>query len=100
MISKEELRNLATLSRLDLTDEELTSFQADITNILAYVGQVGAVSAGSTVKKAPSHHNVMRADEPRSTEDTFAGKEEAVRAQFPRREGDFAVVRKIIQREE
>lgn len=100
MISKEELRNLAMLSRLDLTDEELVSFQADITNILAYVGQVGAVSASSTEKKAPLHHNVMRADVPRTSQDTLAGKEESIRAQFPRREGDFAVVRKIIQREE
>lgn len=91
---------MAALSRLDLTDEELVSLQADISNILSYVGQVSEVSSESREKKAPPHHNVMRADTPYTKDVSTVGKEESIRAQFPRREGDFAVVRKIIQREE
>ena len=49
---------------------------------------------------AGAWRNVMREDAPRGEEDPLAGKEEALRAAFPSREGDFNVVRKIIQKDE
>jgi len=99
MISKEEVLNLATLARLQLSDTEVASLQKDISNILEYVGQVSAVSIGKE-KETPLQRNVMRGDEPRGADDAMAGKEEVLRAAFPKREGDFNVVRKIIQKDE
>jgi aspartyl/glutamyl-tRNA(Asn/Gln) amidotransferase C subunit len=109
MISKEEVQNLAELARLKLSDAETTSLQNDISNILEYVGQVSAISAQqgetliSDIKVSPSAsapHNVMREDTPRLSDDILAGKEEALRAAFPKREGGYNVVRKIIQKDE
>ena len=99
MISKEEVLNLATLARLNLSDGEVASLQKDISNILEYVGQVSAISVDAA-KEKPLQRNVMREDIPRDVGDTVADKEEALRSAFPKREGDFNVVRKIIQKDE
>lgn len=106
MISKEEVQNLAELARLKLSDAETASLQKDISNILEYVGQVNAVSSqqGETLlsdnRVSPLIRNVMREDLPRSSADVLAGKEESLRAAFPKREGQYNVVRKIIQKDE
>ncbi|MDP4020746.1 MAG: Asp-tRNA(Asn)/Glu-tRNA(Gln) amidotransferase subunit GatC [Candidatus Adlerbacteria bacterium] len=105
MISKEEITGLAELARLKLTEKEITGLQKDISSILEYVGQVSAVSQGDTLtsglsKVSPLVRNVMRDDTPRTESDLLSGKEEPLRAAFPKREGDYNVVRKIIQKDE
>lgn len=99
MISRDEVQQLADLARLKLAEEEVAGLQKDISNILEYVGQVSAVSV-SKEKISPLHRNMMRADVPRGEGDPLAGKEEALRAAFPERRGDYNVVRKIIQKDE
>jgi aspartyl-tRNA(Asn)/glutamyl-tRNA(Gln) amidotransferase subunit C len=100
MISREEVEKLAELARLELTEEEAVSLGNDISNILEYVGQVSTFSVDGKASDKPFVRNVMRADTPRLVEDTLAGKEEALREAFPKREGGFNVVRKIIQKDE
>ena len=101
MISKEEIQNLAELARLKLSDAETATLQKDISDILEYVGQVSDVSARNIAEgEKPLVRNVMRADAPRAADDVLAGKEEALRSAFPTREGDYNVVRKIIQKDE
>ena len=103
MISKEEIDNLATLARLELSDAEKESLQKDISNILEYVGQVSAVSVssdGTPSVAANQPHNVLRSDTVRAAGDTMADKEHSVKGAFPKREGEYNVVRKIIQKDE
>ncbi len=102
MLSKEEVDNLATLARLELSDAEKEGLQKDISNILAYVGQVSAVSIEGDAPKVPANqpHNVLRSDVAREEGDTMKGKEESVKKAFPKREGEYNVVRKIIQKDE
>lgn len=90
---------MAQLARLKLGDTEIAALQKDISSILLYVGQVSAVSA-EKVQEKPLQRNVMRDDTPRGTGDWFIGTEEAVRGAFPKREGGFNVVRRIIQKDE
>ena len=99
MIAREEIEHLATLARIELQAGEVESLQKDISNILEYVGQVSAV-LGDAAMVAPLQHNVMRHDTPRTSGDPLAGKEEAIRAQFPTQENKYNVVRKIIQKDE
>lgn len=99
MISRADIDNLAELARLKLTDAEAAALQKDISSILEYVGQIASFSAGADTS-LPEVRNVMRQDTPRAVDDTFAGKEEALLRALPRREGDYAVVRKIIQKDE
>ena len=48
----------------------------------------------------PAQQNVIREDVPRADGDTVGGKEEALRAAFPKKENNYNVVRKIIQKDE
>ncbi len=111
MISREEIQNLAELSRLKLSDEEISALQKDFDSILDYVGQISAVAGeeqGPTLAQGSSRSdlslpalvNVMREDVPRVADDALAGKQEAILAQAPKREGDYFVVRKIIERDQ
>jgi len=100
MISKEDIENLATLARLKLKKGEAEALQKDISNILGYVGQVGSFSADASHEGRPIVRNVLREDTPRSETDPLAHKEEAILAQLPKREGNYNVVRKIIQKDE
>ena len=99
MISKEEIRNLAELSRLKISEGEEESLQKDISNILDYVGQVNAAEVGEEDKK-PLVRNVMREDIPRAEGEILSGKRERLLEALPKREGDYNVVRKIIQKDE
>lgn len=100
MISKEDIEGLSQLARLKLKDGEAEALGKDISSILGYVGQVNSFNAESTKTEKPVLRNVARADVPREAGDTLFEKEEKIRAQFPRREGDYNVVRKIIQKDE
>ena len=100
MISKEDIEGLAQLARLKLKDGEADALGKDISNILGYVGQVSAFSADAGKGEKPLLRNVLREDAPRAEAHPLSGKEEALRAQFPKREGEYNVVRKIIQKDE
>ena len=100
MISKEEVLHLAELARLELNPEEVASLQKDISNILEYVGQVSAVSAGEETQTVGAVYNVLRPDTPREEVDLMSGAREQLLEALPKREGDYNVVRKIIQKDE
>jgi aspartyl-tRNA(Asn)/glutamyl-tRNA(Gln) amidotransferase subunit C len=63
----EEVRHVARLARLALTDEEVESLRSQLSDILAYAEKVGEVAAFDV---PPTDHayplrNVFRVDEPR-----------------------------------
>ncbi len=95
MVSIEDIRGLAQLARLKLTGAEEEALQKDISSILEYVGQVSAISTMGE-KEKPLLRNVMRED---ATTEVLGAREDLLAA-FPTREGDFNVVRKIIQKDE
>ncbi|MBC7836835.1 Asp-tRNA(Asn)/Glu-tRNA(Gln) amidotransferase subunit GatC, partial [Acetobacteraceae bacterium] len=98
MISKEEIQNLSQLARLELKEEEITSLQKDLSDILNYVGQIK--SSEKAADSAPASRNVLRRDEPHAQESLLAGKREAILEAFPKRENDYLLVRKIISKDE
>ncbi len=98
MISKEEVQKLAELARLEISEGEVEALQKDISKILDYVGQVSAVPA--LEGRDSSVQNVMRPDTPREENDPLAHTRDAILAELPKREGDYALVRKIISKDE
>jgi len=66
MISKEQVKHIAKLTRLKLTEEEASKYQKELAKILDYVGQLQKIdtkdippcSGGTDLK------NVFRKDEP------------------------------------
>lgn len=97
MISREEIENLANLSRLHITEKEIEELQKDFGAILEYVGQIQ--DAGDSAAEVSPHRNVMREDIERNT-DLLSGKQEKILASAPKREDNYIVVRKIIERDE
>ena len=86
MISPEEIEGLAALARLNFTKD-------------TYADRMTALEPSAT-EGLPPLRNVLREDIVRSEDDPLAGTREALLEALPRRDGDFAVVRKIIQKDE
>lgn len=105
MISLEDIRNLAGLARLKLSAAEEEALQKDISSILDYVGQVSAVPMPDKKEDPGLWYNVMREDAVRPSASSgqagqLAGKEAKIVEAFPKQEGGYNVVRKIIQKDE
>ena len=96
-LSTDDVRHVARLARLALTDEEVEALGPQLSNILAYAEKVGEVAAEDV---PPSSHpyplrNVYRPDQPRpslSPEDSIATapRAEQGRFQVPRIVGEEA----------
>lgn len=92
MISPEEIRKLATLSRIAVDDTDVASFAEEIESILGYVGKINAVETSLKNNEA-SLINVLREDgEPHET----ALYTSAILKEAPERKGDYVVVKKIL----
>jgi aspartyl/glutamyl-tRNA(Asn/Gln) amidotransferase C subunit len=67
MVSKEDIRHLAWLSRIDLSDTELETYSTQIGNIIKYFDRLDAATLnGETSKESRvevSYSN-LRSDEP------------------------------------
>ena len=68
MISLEEVKKLALLARIEMTEKEQKKLQKDLEAILDYVGQLKKApldtnQAGAVSEKIPEIFNVFRKDE-------------------------------------
>lgn len=89
----DQVRYVATLARLQLTDEEVTRFAAQLDQILAYVDTLKALTTDAV---PPTSHaipmaNVFRHDEPAPSLPV-----EQVLANAPQREGPFFKVPRVL----
>jgi aspartyl-tRNA(Asn)/glutamyl-tRNA(Gln) amidotransferase subunit C len=95
MISKEEIKKLAELARIEIKEEELGELQTEIETILDYVGQVKSITgeaASKTIEVGPLY-NVWREDT--SPNEPGAYSKELI-AEFPEKDGNYLKVKKIL----
>lgn len=93
-ISEEDVRKIARLARLRLTDEEIRRYQGQLVKILDSMAELSALDT-KTVPPTTSVlglSNVTREDVPVP----FAATEKLL-ANAPEREGGFFKVRKVIE---
>lgn len=93
-MTKEEILQLGNLSRIKMSDDEVSKFQTEIESILEYVGAVNRIVSDLELKKIPGVvKNVMREDEVQE-----ASKEDvdALVSAFPEKVGDYLKVKKIL----
>ena len=93
-MTKEDILQLSNLSRVKMSDEEVTKFQTEIESILEYVGAVDRIVSDLELEKVPGVvKNVMREDVvvEKSKEDR-----EALVSAFPEKVGDYLKVKKIL----
>lgn len=93
MIDEKQVREVAMLSRLELSDSEVSTFAAQLSEILSYVEKLGELD---TEGVEPLSHslpvqNVFRADEPLDTLST-----EKALANAPEDDGHFFLVPRIL----
>jgi aspartyl-tRNA(Asn)/glutamyl-tRNA(Gln) amidotransferase subunit C len=86
-LSADEVRHVASLARLALTDDEVAELAPQLSKILEYaehVGEVAAEDVAPTTHPFPLH-NVLRPDEPRpslSRDEVLAGAPEVEEDRF------------------
>ncbi len=91
-ITKEEIKNLADLARIGITDEEIVTMTGEIDSILGYVSAVQKFS-GNGVLEVPRLRNIMRTDE---IENQSGDYTEKLLSNSPEREGNYLKVKKIL----
>lgn len=90
-LSTEEVRHVARLARLALTDDEVEALRSQLSDILAYAEKVGEVAAADVPPTGHAYplRNVFRADEPRPS----LPADEAISTAPEPQEGRFHVPR-------
>ncbi|MFA6338847.1 MAG: Asp-tRNA(Asn)/Glu-tRNA(Gln) amidotransferase subunit GatC [Candidatus Paceibacterota bacterium] len=93
MISTDEIKKLANLARIKLSEEEVNNLRNEMDSIVGYVEQIQKVSAEVGEREVPENHNVMREDvDPHKS---GINTEVLVEA-FPKKDGNFNKVKKIL----
>jgi aspartyl-tRNA(Asn)/glutamyl-tRNA(Gln) amidotransferase subunit C len=96
-IDHAEVRRVAALARLHLSDEETASLTTDLGRILGYVGKLSELDTSSI---EPTSHVVEFAAPLREDAVTSGGSTEAAEAAVagaPRRDGTYFVVPRILE---
>ena len=94
-MNKEDLKNLATLARIDMADAELEELSKEFDGILEYVAQISevAIDTGEGTPHVPAHHNIMREDEGAHEARTYS---EDIIGNMPDTERGYLKVKKIL----
>lgn len=88
-----DIRALAQLARLDVSDEELMKLEEQLPAILGFVGSIQEVAEGGA-RQVSEHRNIMRDDV--NPHESGAHSQELLSA-APRREGDYVKVPQVIK---
>ncbi len=92
MITKEDIKNLADLARIEIGDAEAEGLTTQIDSILGYVGQIKD-STLDLDRVIPKLRNVMREDEITNEPDQYTEK---LLKNAPARDGRLLQVKKIL----
>ncbi len=92
MITKDEIKKLADLARIEVSDEEAEGLTSQIDSILGYVGQIQN-STGDAKADVSKLRNVMRDDVITNNSDEYTEK---LLNNAPSREGRYLKVKKIL----
>jgi len=98
MVSKEEIKKLAELARIEIKKEELDELRGEIDSILDYMSQVSHVAASATrrdekeIELGPVF-SIMREDINPTESGTYSKE---LIAEFPESEKGYLKVKKIL----
>jgi aspartyl-tRNA(Asn)/glutamyl-tRNA(Gln) amidotransferase subunit C len=89
-----DVRYIARLARLELSEEEATQYQAQLSDVLTFVEALRRVDVSNVepTAHASAVFNVFRADEPQTSFPTVKAL-----ANAPRQTNDLFVVTKVIE---
>lgn len=92
-LTPEQVRHIAHLARLSLTDEDVEKFSHQLSDILDYFERLKAVNTEGVPPTAYplDLHNIMRDDEPLPAADS-----EDILSNAPLRDGEYFRVRAVL----
>jgi len=90
-----DVENLASLARIDLSEEEKKSLLSDMDSILGYIKQIEEVKV-EDVEPEYKVYNVWREDLPVVAGDNNSFSRELIIEQFPDTQDGFLKVKKIL----
>lgn len=91
-VTKEDIKNLADLSRIEISEDETEKMTSEVDSILNYVGIIQNVG-GDAKSEVSRLRNVMREDEPINKSGKYT---ETILKNAPQREGNYLKVKKIL----
>ena len=91
-ITSKDIKNLAELARIEISESEAEGLTSEIDSILEYIGQTKD-AVGDMEKKVPELHNVMRDDVVTNEPGQYA---ENLLKNSPAKEGNYFKVKKIL----
>lgn len=93
-MQKDDIKRLADLARIELTDAELEEFTSEIGGILSYVAEIKEITGDAPPEKVVGAvYNVMRRDEEPHEPGRYT---EELLALAPSRDGQYVKVKKIL----
>ncbi len=92
MITKEDIKHLADLSRVGISEAEMEKLTAEVDSILDYVGQI-MDTTGDMSREKPFLRNVMRDDEQENQPKQYT---ENILQNTPAKEKGWVKVKKIL----
>ncbi len=89
-----DVRYVANLARIDLSDDEITRFQSQLSRVLEYVEQMNSVDVSGVEPTAHANpvYNVFREDEPRK-----GLEKDAALANAPHSANGLVMVTKVVE---
>ena len=97
-MKREDIEHLARLSRIKLSDEELTNLEGELSSIVEYVGVISEIAADADQKpQVGARYNVLREDEITNEPDEFT--KDALK-EMPKTNGRYMSVKKILDTSE
>ena len=91
-VTSKDIKNLASLARIEISEEEAEKLTPEIDSILGYVGQIKDV-VGNIKKEVPKLHNIILEDISTNTSRQYT---DDILSNAPDREGDYIKVKKIL----
>ncbi len=96
-MTQEEVRHLAKLARIELTEQEIVKFAKEMSAVLDYVSKVKQLAGEDDVSLKPTvgaRYNVFRPDLVTNEPEAYTKE---LLAEMPKTEGRYLVVKKILQ---
>lgn len=93
-LSRDDVLNLAQLAKLDLTEEEISQFQHELSDILGFVEQLSEVDVDGLqpTTQVTGLTNVTRPDRIKD----YGVDQQALLKNVPSRQGNYIKVRRVL----
>lgn len=92
-MNREDIAHLATLSRLELSEQELQNFEGELSSIMSYVGAISDIASEVGVPEVGVRHNIFRPDVVTNEAEEYTDR---LVASMPHSDGRYLKVKKIL----